>query len=76
MAQRKQVVRLLASNINERDLSIGLVMLKQYAVADPTVAQQRSLRFVAHGMGYCERIHWTSYMEFLSSIRQMGVFRR
>jgi radical SAM superfamily enzyme YgiQ (UPF0313 family) len=35
--QKKQAVRLLALNLNERDLSIGLVGLRQYAELDETV---------------------------------------
>ncbi len=35
-----KIVRLLATNINPRDLSIGLVMLKDFALQSPTVAER------------------------------------
>lgn len=41
--QSKRVVRLMALNLSERDLSIGLVMLKEFARLDPTVEANYSI---------------------------------
>ena len=40
----KKTVRLLSLNLNERDLSIGLVGLKQYANLDKTVASHFTIK--------------------------------
>lgn len=53
---------------NPRNTAAGALKL-----LDPRSARRRGLRFVAHGVGYCEGIQWNSYLEFLQSIRQMGV---
>ena len=53
---------------NPRNAAAGALKL-----LDPKVARQRSLRFLAHGVGHCEGIEWSSYLEFLDSIRQMGL---
>ncbi len=53
---------------NPRNAAAGALKL-----LDPAVARQRRLQFVAHGVGYCEGIHWASYLEFLQSVRQMGL---
>jgi len=53
---------------NPRNAAAGALKL-----LDPKVARQRSLRFLAHGVGHCEGIKWASYLEFLESIRQMGL---
>jgi DNA ligase (NAD+) len=53
---------------NPRNTAAGALKL-----LDPTVARQRGLRFVTHGVGYCEGIQWASYLEFLDSIRTMAL---
>ena len=53
---------------NPRNAAAGALKL-----LDPKVARQRSLRFLAHGIGHCDGIEWASYLEFLNSIRQMGM---
>ena len=53
---------------NPRNAAAGALKL-----LDPTVARLRGLQFVAHGMGYCEGIRWASYLEFLQSVRKMGL---
>lgn len=53
---------------NPRNAAAGALKL-----LDPRLARERKLRFLAHGVGYVEGISWTSYREFLESIRNMGV---
>lgn len=53
---------------NPRNAAAGALKL-----LDPKAARQRSLRFLAHGMGYCEGIEWDSYLEFLKAIRGIGL---
>ena len=53
---------------NPRNAAAGALKL-----LDPQIARQRSLRFLAHGVGHCEGIEWTSYLVFLDAIRQMGI---
>ncbi|MCH2210737.1 MAG: NAD-dependent DNA ligase LigA [Fuerstiella sp.] len=53
---------------NPRNAAAGALKL-----LDPRIARQRGLRFVAHGVGYCEGIQWSSYLHFLESIRRMGL---
>ena len=53
---------------NPRNAAAGALKL-----LDPAVARRRSLRFVAHGVGHCEGVQWSSYLDFLKSVRQMGL---
>lgn len=53
---------------NPRNAAAGALKL-----LDPKLARERKLRFLAHGVGYVEGIAWTSYAEFLKSIRKLGV---
>jgi len=53
---------------NPRNAAAGALKL-----LDPSVAGQRGLRFLAHGIGHCVGIIWDTYTEFLESIRQMGI---
>ncbi len=53
---------------NPRNAAAGAMKL-----LDPREASKRGLRFLAHGVGYVEGIAWTDYLEFLDSIRKMGL---
>lgn len=53
---------------NPRNAAAGALKL-----LDPKTTRQRSLRFLAHGVGYCEGIEWDSYLNFLQAIRAMGL---
>jgi len=53
---------------NPRNAAAGALKL-----LDSKEARKRSLRFLAHGVGFVEGIAWTNYLEFLDSIRQMGL---
>ncbi|HIE99895.1 MAG TPA: NAD-dependent DNA ligase LigA, partial [Fuerstia sp.] len=39
----------------------------------PREARKRSLRFLAHGVGHVDGISWQHYLQFLDSIRNMGL---
>ena len=53
---------------NPRNAAAGALKL-----LDPTLARQRHLRFLAHGVGFAEGIAWDSYDSFLQSIRDFGI---
>ena len=53
---------------NPRNAAAGALKL-----LDPKESRKRSLRFLAHGVGYTEGIAWTNYLDFLKSIRDMGL---
>ena len=53
---------------NPRNAAAGALKL-----LDPKEAYKRSLRFLAHGVGFVEGITWDNYIEFLSSIRNLGL---
>ncbi|MEZ6126907.1 MAG: NAD-dependent DNA ligase LigA [Planctomycetaceae bacterium] len=53
---------------NPRNAAAGALKL-----LDPKEARKRGLRFLAHGVGHVEGIQWETYLEFLESIRSMGV---
>ncbi len=53
---------------NPRNAAAGALKL-----LDPREARKRSLRFLAHGVGHVEGIAWKTYVEFLDSIRKMGL---
>jgi len=53
---------------NPRNAAAGALKL-----LDPTLTRERKLRFLAHGVGHVEGISWTSYGEFLDSIRNLGI---
>lgn len=53
---------------NPRNAAAGAMKL-----LDPREARKRSLRFLAHGVGHVEGIAWQTYLEFLESIRKMGL---
>jgi DNA ligase (NAD+) len=53
---------------NPRNAAAGALKL-----LDPTLTRERKLRFLAHGVGHVDGISWTSYHEFLESIRSLGI---
>lgn len=53
---------------NPRNAAAGALKL-----LDPSLTRERKLRFLAHGVGYVDGISWTSYSEFLESIRSLGI---
>lgn len=53
---------------NPRNAAAGALKL-----LDSREARKRGLRFLAHGVGYTDGISWDNYLEFLESIRQMGL---
>lgn len=54
--------------VNPRNAAAGTLKL-----LDPRLAAQRKLRFFAHGAGYFEGVEFDTQMEFLSTIREMGI---
>jgi DNA ligase (NAD+) len=53
---------------NTRNCAAGSVRL-----LDPRVCAERSLRFFAHGVGYCEGLQATTHMDFLRDIARYGI---
>ena len=53
---------------NPRNAAAGALKL-----LNPKLARDRKLRFLAHGVGYVEGVAWSSYWEFLQSIRKLGI---
>ena len=53
---------------NPRNAAAGALKL-----LDPRLARERKLRFLAHGVGFVEGIAWKSYLDFLDSIRILGI---
>ena len=53
---------------NTRNCAAGSVRL-----LDPRICAERSLRFFAHGVGYCEGLTATTHMEFLKELAAFGI---
>ena len=53
---------------NPRNAAAGALKL-----LDPKESRKRGLRFLTHGVGYTEGITWENYLEFVSSVREMGL---
>ena len=53
---------------NPRNAAAGALKL-----LDPRLASERKMRFLAHGAGYFEGVTWTTYTDFLDSIRSFGL---
>lgn len=53
---------------NPRNAAAGALKL-----LDPRLARERKLRFLAHGVGFVQGIAWKSYLDFLDSIRILGI---
>lgn len=58
----------LALYANTRNCTAGSVRL-----LDPRIAAERSLRFFAHGVGYCEELKPATHMQFLEAIAAWGI---
>lgn len=66
--QAKQLAAGIEPFKNPRNAAAGALKL-----LDPKEASKRGLRFLAHGGGHVEGMHWDHYLDFLKSIRDMGV---
>lgn len=53
---------------NTRNVTAGSIRL-----LDSRICAQRRLRFLCHGMGFCEGIKERTYTGFLNRVRQLGV---
>lgn len=53
---------------NTRNVTAGTVRLQ-----DPKICAERHLRFLCHGVGYCEGMHSETHMEFLSRLNSFGL---
>ncbi len=58
----------LALYANTRNCTAGSIRL-----LDPRIAAERSLRFFAHGVGYCQGLAATTHMKFLEEIAACGI---
>lgn len=57
-----------ATYANPRNTAAGALKL-----LDPKECAARKVRFMCHGLGYTEGIAWESHVEFLDSVRRMGL---
>jgi DNA ligase (NAD+) len=53
---------------NPRNVTAGSIRL-----LDPKICAKRKLRFLCHGMGFCEGLPVRTHMEFLDKVREFGV---
>jgi DNA ligase (NAD+) len=53
---------------NPRNVTAGSIRL-----LDPKICAKRKLRFLCHGMGFCEGLQVRTHMEFLQKVGQLGV---
>lgn len=53
---------------NPRNVTAGSIRL-----LDPKVCAKRKLRFLCHGMGFCDGLQVRTHMEFLQKVGQLGV---
>lgn len=53
---------------NPRNVTAGSIRL-----LDPKLCAKRKLRFLCHGMGFCEGLQVRTHMEFLEAVRQLGI---
>lgn len=53
---------------NPRNVTAGSIRL-----LDPKLCAQRKLRFLCHGIGYCDGIREREHMAFLERVRLMGI---
>ncbi len=53
---------------NPRNVTAGSIRL-----LDPKLCAKRKLRFLCHGMGFCEGLQVRTHMEFLESVRELGI---
>ena len=53
---------------NPRNVTAGSIRL-----LDPKICAKRKLRFLCHGMGFCDGLQVRTHMEFLHEVGQLGV---
>ncbi len=53
---------------NTRNVAAGSIRL-----LDPRLCAERNLRLFCHGVGYCEGLRATTYVEFLEELREYGL---
>ena len=53
---------------NPRNVTAGSIRL-----LDPKLCAKRKLRFLCHGMGFCEGLQVRTHMEFLEKVRELGI---
>lgn len=53
---------------NPRNVTAGSIRL-----LDPKICAKRKLRFLCHGMGFCDGLQVRTHMEFLQKVGQLGV---
>ena len=53
---------------NPRNAAAGALKL-----LDPRESAKRGLRFLGHGVGHVEGIEWTTFQEFLTDVRSLGL---
>ncbi|MFN9348745.1 MAG: NAD-dependent DNA ligase LigA, partial [Planctomycetota bacterium] len=53
---------------NSRNVTAGSIRL-----LDPKLCAKRKLRFLCHGMGFCEGLQVRTHMEFLEKVRELGI---
>jgi DNA ligase (NAD+) len=53
---------------NPRNVTAGSIRL-----LDPKLCAKRKLRFLCHGMGFCEGLQVRTHMQFLEAVRELGV---
>ena len=53
---------------NPRNVTAGSIRL-----LDPKLCAKRKLRFLCHGIGFCEGLQFSNHMEFLAKVRDLGI---
>jgi DNA ligase (NAD+) len=53
---------------NPRNVTAGSIRL-----LDPKLCAKRKLRFLCHGIGFCEGLQFSTHMEFLAKVRDLGI---
>ena len=53
---------------NPRNVTAGSIRL-----FNPKLCAKRKLRFLCHGMGFCEGLQVRTHMEFLEKVRELGI---
>ncbi|MFM9062167.1 MAG: NAD-dependent DNA ligase LigA [Pirellula sp.] len=53
---------------NPRNVTAGSIRL-----LDPKLCAKRKLRFLCHGMGFCEGLQVRTHMDFLEKVRELGI---
>jgi DNA ligase (NAD+) len=53
---------------NPRNVTAGSIRL-----LDPKLCAKRKLKFLCHGIGFCEGFQFSNHMEFLAKVRELGI---